>query len=225
MEQLPSSMQMCFLALFNSVNELAYDILKEQDINILPFLRKSWIELLKTYLVDAKWYYEADKYTPSFKEFLDHGWVSIGGPLVIKLFYICTMNPIRKDDLELLEQNPPLIQWPSLIGRLADDLGTSPDEMKRGDAPKSIQCYMTETKQSEENARDYMNELIGQTWKKMNKEVLMDNTTSFSKDFVRIAMNFARGAQCMYQYGDWYGKPDGETKRRILSVLFESIPL
>ncbi|WMV19695.1 hypothetical protein MTR67_013080 [Solanum verrucosum] len=174
-----------FLALFNSVNELAYDILKEQDINILPFLRKSCIELFKTYLVDAKWYYEYDKYTPSFKEFLDHGWVSIGGPLVIKLFYICTMNPIKKDDLELLEQNPPLIQLPSLIGRLEDDLGTSQDEIKRGDAPKSIQCYMMETKNSEENVRDYMKELIRQTWKKMNK-VVMDNTTSFSKDFVRI---------------------------------------
>ncbi|KAK4734057.1 hypothetical protein R3W88_008318 [Solanum pinnatisectum] len=177
-------------------------------------------ELCKTYLVDAKWYYEYDnKYTPSFKEFLNHGWVSIGGRFVIKLFYICTMNLIKKDDLELLEQNPPLIQWPSLIGRLEDDLGTSQDEIKRGDAPKSIQFYMMETKSSEENARDYMKELIGQTWKKMNKEVLMDNTTSFSKDFVRIAMNFARGAQCMYQYGDWYGKPDGETKRSILFLF------
>ncbi|KAG5616034.1 hypothetical protein H5410_015858 [Solanum commersonii] len=166
-----------FLALFNSVNELAYDILKEQDINILPYLRKSCIELFKTYLVDAKWYYEYDKYTPSFKE---HGWVSIGGPLVIKFFYICTMNPIKKDDLELLEQNLPLIQLPSLIGRLEDDLGTS-----QGDAPKSIQCYMMETKNSEENVRDYIKELIGQTWKKMNK-VVMDNTTSLSKDFVRI---------------------------------------
>ncbi|KAH0761372.1 hypothetical protein KY290_017445 [Solanum tuberosum] len=190
-------LQAIYLDELKQLSSLAYDILKEQAINILSFLRKSWIELFKTYLMDAKWYYEYDnKYTPSFKEFLDHGWVSIGGPLVIKLFYICTMNnPIKKDDLELLEQNPPLIQLPSLIGRLEDDLATSPDEIKRGDAPKSIQCYMMETKSSEENARDYMKELIGQTWKKMNKEVVMDNTTSFSKDFVRIAMNFARGAQ------------------------------
>ncbi|XP_059281233.1 terpene synthase 10-like [Lycium ferocissimum] len=223
MEQLPSSIKMCFLALFNSINELAYDILKEQNTNILPYLRKSWIELCKTYLVDAKWYY--DQHTPSFHEFLDHAWVSISGPLLIKHAYICTMDPIKKDDLDLLEQNSPLVQWPSLIGRLADDLATSPDEIERGDAPKSIQCYMMETGNSEENARVYLRDLIGQTWKKMNKEVLMDRTTSFSKDFVRTAMNFARISQYMYQYGDGYGRPDGETKRRILSLFFEPIPL
>ncbi|KAJ8531273.1 hypothetical protein K7X08_026707 [Anisodus acutangulus] len=223
MEQLPSSIKMCFLALFNSINELAYDILKEQNINILPYLRKSWIELCKTYLVDTKWYY--DQHTPNFHEFLDHAWVSISGPLLIKHAYICTMDPIKKDDLELLEKNPPLVQWPSLIGRLADDLSTSPDEIERGDAPKSIQCYMMETGNSEENARNYVKELIGQTWKKMNKEVLMNRTTTFSKDFARIAMNFARISQCMYQYGDGYGRPDGETKRRILSLFFEPIPL
>ncbi|KAK4340872.1 hypothetical protein RND71_039373 [Anisodus tanguticus] len=223
MEQLPSSIKMCFLALFNLINELAYDILKEQNINILPYLRKSWIELCKTYLVDTKWYY--DQHTPNFHEFLDHAWVSISGPLLIKHAYICTMDPIKKDDLELLEKNPPLVQWPSLIGRLADDLATSPDEIERGDAPKSIQCYMMETGNSEENARNYVKELIGQTWKKMNKEVLMNRTTTFSKDFARIAMNFARISQCMYQYGDGYGRPDGETKRRILSLFFEPIPL
>ncbi|KAK6135480.1 hypothetical protein DH2020_030782 [Rehmannia glutinosa] len=32
-----------------------------------------------------------------------------------------------------------------MILRLANDLGTSPDEMERGDVPKSIQCYMNDT--------------------------------------------------------------------------------
>ncbi|XP_060200666.1 terpene synthase 10-like [Lycium barbarum] len=239
MEQLPSSIKMCFLALFNSINELAYDILKEQNINILPYFRKSWIDFVKLI-----WWMQI------FGPCLGFNFWSLFNKACLHLYH----GSYKINDLDLLEQNPPLVQWPSLIGRLADVLATSPvikillfsmifffydhwsmnllflvwlfkDEIERGDAPKSIQCYMMETGNSEENVRGYLRDLIGQTWKQMNKEVLMDRTTSFSKDFVRTAMNFARISQCMYQYGDGYGRPDGETKRRILSLFFEPIPL
>ena len=46
MDQLPEYMKICFLALFNSSNEIAYDILKEKGYNIIPHLRKTvrfWI--------------------------------------------------------------------------------------------------------------------------------------------------------------------------------------
>ncbi|XP_075488639.1 (-)-alpha-terpineol synthase-like isoform X2 [Primulina tabacum] len=40
MDQLPNYMQMCYLALNNSVNEAAYHVLKEQGLVIIPYLRK-----------------------------------------------------------------------------------------------------------------------------------------------------------------------------------------
>lgn len=39
-------MQVCFIALDNFVNETAYDVLKEQGFNIIPYLRKSVITKL-----------------------------------------------------------------------------------------------------------------------------------------------------------------------------------
>ena len=41
MDWLPDYMKICFLALFNSVNEMAYDILKYQGVDILPYLKKA----------------------------------------------------------------------------------------------------------------------------------------------------------------------------------------
>ena len=38
---LPGYMKLCFLALYNTVNEMAYDTLKEQGHNILPYLTKA----------------------------------------------------------------------------------------------------------------------------------------------------------------------------------------
>nr|QJF54219.1 terpene synthase 38 [Nicotiana attenuata] len=220
-ERLPDYMKICFLALFNSMNELAYDILKEQGFSIISHIRKQWANLCKAYLLEVKWY--QSRYTPSLNEFLRNAWITNTGPVLIMHAYFCITNPIKEEELECLKNYPAIIQSPSLILRLANDLATSPDEIKKGDYLKSIHCYMHESGRSEENARNYIKQLIDQTWKKMNKDILRDS--SFSKDFRTTAMNLARIAQCMYQHGDGFGIPDYETKDRIRSLFFEPIPL
>ncbi|KAH7855448.1 hypothetical protein Vadar_024992 [Vaccinium darrowii] len=97
------------------------------------------------------------------------------------------------------------------------------DEMKRGDNPKSIQCYMYETGASEEDARKYIKYLIGETWKKMNEDRFKD--CPFSQTLVEVAMNFARMYLSMYQYGDGHATQGRETKDRVLSLLINPIPL
>ncbi|KAJ6761465.1 TERPENE SYNTHASE 10-LIKE [Salix koriyanagi] len=120
-----------------------------------------------------------------------------------------------------MEEYPDIIRWSSMILRVADDLGTSSDELKRGDVSKSIQCYMYETKVSEEKARDHIKNLIGNTWKKINDYRYANPRTS--QTFIGVAMNLARMAQCMYQYGDGHGVGDLETKDRVKSILIEPL--
>nr|GMD85162.1 terpene synthase 10-like [Ipomoea batatas] len=223
LEGLPNYLKICFLALFNYVNEVVYDILQQQDFNILPYIQKVWSDLCKTYLVEAKWF--KDGVRPRLKEFLENALVSVGGPLLIVQAYISIAKPINKEHLhQLLREDHP-IRFPSIICRLSDDLGTSTDELERGDTPKSIQCYMHEAGCSEEDARKYIRKMMETTWKKMNKHILSLTDSNFSKDFIRTALNFARISQCMYQYGDGYGRPQGITKDRITSLFFHPIPL
>ena len=99
----------------------------------------------------------------------------------------------------------------------------SQGELKRGDAPKSIQCYMHETGASEDDARKYIGFLIDETWKKMNEDRNLNSP--FPQTFIGVAMNVARMAQCMYQYGDGYGVQDRETKDRIMTLFIEPISL
>ncbi|THG03759.1 hypothetical protein TEA_021353 [Camellia sinensis var. sinensis] len=138
MEQLPDYMKICFLALFNSINEMAYDALKEQGLHIISHLKKV-------------------------------------------------------------------------------------DELQRGDVSKSIQCYMHETGAPENDAREHMKYLIGETWKKMNEDGAANSL--FTKTFIGNAMNLARMAQCMYQCGDGYGARGKETKYRVLSLVVNPVPL
>ncbi|KAL3504240.1 hypothetical protein ACH5RR_034081 [Cinchona calisaya] len=171
--QLPDYMKLCYLALYNCVNEMAYNALKEQGVKVIPYLRKT--------------------------------------------------NPIKEADLEYLETRPNIAQNTALIVRFADDLGTSREEIQRGDVPKSIQCYMKQTGASEENARQYIKFLMSETCKQMNKDCL--SSSPFSPTFIGITMNIARIAQCIYEHGDGHGHQNAETRQRILALLFDPIRL
>ncbi|XP_031270973.1 terpene synthase 10-like [Pistacia vera] len=220
MEQLPQYMKICFLALYNAINEMGFDALKEQGVNIIPYLTKAWADICKCYLLEAKWYHS--EYIPFLAEYIDNAWISISAPVILVHAYFFVTNPITNEALESLEEYSNIIRWSAIILRLADDLGTSSDELKRGDVAKSIQCYMHETGASEEDAREHIQEMITEIWMKMNRERL-ENPHLSNTTFIEIAMNLARMAQCMYQHGDGHGIQDRETKDRVLSLLVNPI--
>ncbi|KAM7530147.1 hypothetical protein LguiB_033557 [Lonicera macranthoides] len=226
MEQLPDYMKICFLALYNSTNEMVYDTLVEQGVYIISYLKKVWADLCKSYLLEAKWYYSG--YTPTLEEYMDNAWISISAPVILVHAHFFVTNPLTADSLECLKKYPDIIRWPSVILRLTNDLGTSIDELKRGDNPKSIQCYMHETGASEDEAREHIKYLISETWKKINEEVHNQHQvldSPFNKVFNGIAVNLARMAQCIYQHGDGHGIEDQETKDRVLALVIDPINL
>nr|POE94079.1 putative terpene synthase 12 [Quercus suber] len=74
-KNLPNSMKLSFLALYNTVNEMAYDNLKENEEDSLPFLTKAWADMLKAFLQEAKWSYNKDM--PTFRDYLDNAWAEL----------------------------------------------------------------------------------------------------------------------------------------------------
>ncbi|PIM99294.1 Exo-alpha-bergamotene synthase [Handroanthus impetiginosus] len=218
LDRLPEYMQICFLALFNFTNELAYDILRDQSLNIILNLRNLWAELCRAYHLEAKWYHGG--YFPSTNEYLNIAWISSAGPAVLGHIYFTIAHPINKKELQNLEQYPGVIHWPSMVLRLMDDLGTTTDEMKKGDVPKSIQCYMRDTGCSEEDARKYVKHLNDMALNRMNKDILIENPL---RSLGAIAMNVARMCLCFYQHGDGHGSPYCETKKNLVSLIVKPI--
>nr|ABI20515.1 cinenol synthase [Salvia rosmarinus] len=218
MNQLPPYMQICYLAVFNFVNETAYDTLKEKGFNSVPFLRKAWVDLVESYLIEADWYYNGHK--PSLEEYIENAWISIGGiPILSHLFFQLT-DSIEEEAVESMHKYHDIVRASCTILRLPDDLGTSLDEVERGDVPKSVQCYMNEKNASEEEAREHVRSLIEQTWKTMNKEMMM---SPFSKYFVEAAANLGRMAQCIYQHErDGFGMQHSLVNKMLRGLLFDS---
>ncbi|KAJ1375497.1 Terpenoid cyclases/protein prenyltransferase alpha-alpha toroid [Sesbania bispinosa] len=218
---LPDYMKICFLALYNTVNEFAYDALKEQGHDILPQLTKAWSVMLKAWLQEARW--SRGKHLPKFDDYFKNAVVSVSGIVILVHTYFLLNHNITKEALESLDNCHALLQRPSTIFRLCNDLGTSMAELQRGEAASSIMCYMHENGVSEEGANEYIQSLLNQTWKKMNKDRVTHSP--FPKPFVETAINLARIAQCTYQYGDGHGAPDTASKNRIRSLILEPIVL
>ncbi|XP_020100943.1 terpene synthase 10-like [Ananas comosus] len=219
-KQLPEYMKVCFLALFNTTNNTAYETMREKGLNILPYLKRAWTDLCKAYLVEAKWYNK--NYIPTLEEYLQNGWLSISGHVILSYAY-CLVPDLTQHDLDLFQNYPEIMQWSSMLLRLYNDLGTSKPEHQRGDVAKSIHCCMHHEGITEAAARERIKELIYDCWKKLNGARQMDST--FNENFADIAMNVPRAAHSFYFHGDGYGSPEGETKDRIISLLIDPVQI
>ncbi|CAI9759953.1 unnamed protein product [Fraxinus pennsylvanica] len=214
LQHLPGCMKICFLALYNTVNSIAYDVLKDQGQVILPQLTKVWADLCKLFLKEAQWSHS--KHIPTFDEYLSMGWLSSSGPLLLVHAYFLMEKNITNEAIECLNCYPALLRYPSTIFRLSNDLSSSKAEIERGETTNAISCYIHENGVSEEVAREYIRSMIDENWKMMNKELVSNSI--FSKSFIEIAINLARIAQCHYQYGNAHSDPNDITRNRVLSI-------
>ncbi|XP_057812515.1 terpineol synthase, chloroplastic-like [Salvia miltiorrhiza] len=219
LDQLPNYMQICYLALDSFINEMAYHVLKEQGILIIQDLRKFWADLCAAYAKEAEWYHTG--YKPTMEEYIDVAWLSISAHLILAHVFFLISNPIEKEAAESLRNYDDVIRNSAMVLRLADDLGTSPFEMQRGDVPKAVECYMNETGASIEAAREHVMGMLRETWMKTNEERF--KASPFSQDFIRSAADLGRQAQYMYQHGDGHGISNPQMKERISTLIFQPI--
>ncbi|PIN20465.1 1,8-cineole synthase [Handroanthus impetiginosus] len=169
---------------------------------------------------EAKWYYEG--YKPTLREYVENGWISTSAPVILGHAFFLVANSLEKEAIQRLFKYHNMIRLAGVILRLANDLGTSVDEMERGDVLTSVQCYMNQTSGSEEEAREYVRFLIGEPLKDLNKERVADSP--FPYDFIRSAVNLGRTAQYLYHHGDEHvHQKSPKIKDDLRSLLFEPI--
>ncbi|XP_073525768.1 uncharacterized protein [Phyllobates terribilis] len=219
--QLPEFMKMCFSLLSDTTNEIAREILKETGFcGALPFLQKVWADFCKSMLTEARRYNE--RFTPTLEEYLNTGWVSSSGPLLSMVILLFGRDEVLTvENLNVrLEDMHDLVYCTSLIIRLCNDVATTAAELKRGDSPSSILCYMREVGVTEEEARIKIKKIILTTWNKINMELLKESSTVQLNVKIQI-VNTARVAHCFYHTGDGFGDQDGDIKNQIKNMLIE----
>ncbi|KAG2331807.1 hypothetical protein Bca52824_002987 [Brassica carinata] len=227
LNELPEYMRLCFLVVYNEVNSIGCDILRNKNINVIPFLKKSWADVSNAFLVEAIWYKRGHK--PNMEEYMQNAWKSIAVPTILIHFYCVFSDQLSIQVLETLSEHlQNVVRCSAFVVRLANDryINFFQDELARGDVLKSVQCYMNETGASEEKARVHVRQIINDMWDEMNYEKMKSRSSLIPQDFVESVMNLARMSQCMYQYGDGHGSPEkAKIVDRVMSLLFNPILL
>ncbi|RWR97874.1 S-+-linalool synthase [Cinnamomum micranthum f. kanehirae] len=218
-DQLPRYMKICFMALYNLTNEIAFMVLKEHGWNPIDSLRKSWTDLCNAFLVESKWF--ASGHLPKADEYLRNGVTSSGVHVVLVHIFFLVGHGITRKGIDSVDNIPGLITFPATILRLWDDLGSAKDENQEGYDGSYVDCYMKEHGTSLESARQHVRQMISNAWKGLNKECLSPNP--FSQSFVNASLNTARMVQVMYSYDKDQRLPVLE--EFISTLLKESIPL
>nr|WHU05658.1 terpene synthase TPS11 [Freesia refracta] len=218
-ENLPECMRICFEAISSTCNEMAHKIQRLDGWEILAHLKKMWADLCKSFLLEAKWNHT--KYIPTFDEYLNNGWISVSGPLILFHVEVLLRQEQAKATLKVFENCQRLVKLSSTIFRLCNDLATSSAELERDEGPTSIQCYMNEVGVSEVVAREHISNVISNTWKEMNREFVV--CSSSSRPFLNACISLARMTICLYQYRDGFGIPNQEIKEYIMSLLIKPI--
>ncbi|KAL4193783.1 hypothetical protein AMTRI_Chr06g178600 [Amborella trichopoda] len=199
MEELPEYMKICYLALYNTINQMAIEILNDYGRNVVMHLKKRWSDLCHAYLVEAQWVRRG--YVPTLDEYLRTSAIT-GGTYMALFHSLCLVgDKVTRESNETIDQNPNIVWCSAVILRLWDDLGTSKDEKERGDVSSSIEYYMRNNgKCTEDQARENIRSCISDTWKELNWHYLQ--SSPFSKSFSKAALNLSRMAQVIYQHGD-----------------------
>ncbi|OMP11737.1 hypothetical protein COLO4_03709 [Corchorus olitorius] len=222
-KDLPEYMKVCYLAMYNHVNEMVQDALEDLGLDILPYVKDQWVSYVRSLHVEAGWFHGG--YKPTLNEYFKNGWISIGIAVGLAYAFFGVMEEYSSKEilpLEFLENwsDSELFYWPSLLTRLWDDLKTSKLEMERGDTAKSIQCYMIQEGVCEEEARNYIKGLTNDSWKKLNKFIAQ---TCLPSGFADTALKMTRCVHRMYHYGDWFGIQSEANKDCVNSSLFNPI--
>ncbi|KAK4437358.1 putative terpene synthase 11 [Sesamum alatum] len=198
-EGLPEYMKICYMALFNTTNEIAYKVLKDQGRNVLPFLAKTWIETIEAFMSEAQWFSNGS-IPINVEDYLENGVTTSGAYMALVHAFLLMGQGLTPQNIKLMSKPyPKLFSNSGRILRLWDDLGTAKEEEARGDNASMMTLLMKEKNMgSGFEAGEHMMQLIPSLWKDLNMELLSSNTLPLT--LIRACFNMSRTAQLMYQH-------------------------
>ncbi|KAL3649483.1 hypothetical protein CASFOL_005886 [Castilleja foliolosa] len=171
-EKLPGYMRTCFMAVYDTTDEISRVVSQEHGSNPIEFLKKEWKSLFNAFLEEAKWFASGE--LPKAKEYLKNGVISSGVVMVLAHLFFVMGNCLTKEtQIQLNDHSQGITYSVAKILRLLDDLGSTQDEVQKGYDGSYIECYMKEhDEQSLEDAHQHVMNMVSDAWGNLKQALL-----------------------------------------------------
>ncbi|KOM43866.1 hypothetical protein LR48_Vigan05g147100, partial [Vigna angularis] len=194
-ESLPQSMKVIFEAIIELCEEVEELTTESGNSNfVVPHFRQAICNLVKGYLVEAKWCDEG--YIPTYDEYKINGMLTSCCPIFATTF-VGLADFATKDVLDWILSNPDILRAASVIARVLDDMASHRFEQERVHVASAVECCMKQYSISEGEAYNLIHKDVEDCWKVINEECLKSN------DIPKIALdciaNYARMAELSYE--------------------------
>ncbi|KAK9068921.1 hypothetical protein SSX86_013037 [Deinandra increscens subsp. villosa] len=216
-QHLPYYIKSSFRALYDTTNEIACRVSEKHGFNPIKSLQRAWGRLCEAFLMEAKWL--SSGHIPNTEEYLKTGEVSSGVHVFLVHMFFLLGDGAIEEHASLIDDNYNIVSSVSKILRLSDDLeGEQDNQNQHGRDGSYVKCFLMEHEYSSTKiARDYVIEIISDTWKCLNKECLSPNP--FSDNFLKGAINLARLVPSMYRYNHNNNNSFDQIEEYIKSIL------
>ncbi|KAH9317858.1 hypothetical protein KI387_019627 [Taxus chinensis] len=219
--RMPEEMKICFVGLYQTVNEIAEQGRKTQGRDVLPYLRNLWETQLASYTKEAKWV--QDKYVPSFEEYMENGKVSVGLATIVLTSALFTGEILSDEVLSKMGYESKFLQLMVSTGRLVIDTKTHQEKRGRG-VPSAIQCYMKDHPQTtEKETLDHIYSSMQSALLEINWELV--NNRQMPESCRKLVFNAARALQLFYMERDGFTLAHLEMRELVQKCLFEPVAM
>nr|AXB27405.1 E-beta-Farnesene synthase 2 [Tanacetum cinerariifolium] len=200
LDMLPEYMKLIYQELVNLHVDMEESLEKEGKSYQINYVKEMAKELVRNYLVEARWLKEG--YMPTLEEYMSVSMVTGTYGLMIARSYVGRGDIVTEDTFKWVSSYPPIIKASCVIVRLMDDIVSHEEEQERGHVASSIECYSKESGASEEEACEYISRKVEDAWKVINRESLRPTAVPFP--LLMPAINLARMCEVLYSVNDGF---------------------
>eukprot|EP00253_Pinus_taeda_P034637 PITA_34637 len=122
LDRMPEHINICFLGLYNLVNEIAEEGHKRQGHDVLGYIRNLWEIQLEAFTREAEW--SEAKYVPSFHEYIETASISISLATIVLISVLFIGEVLTDHMLSQIDYRSKFAYLMGLTSRLINDIKT-----------------------------------------------------------------------------------------------------
>ncbi|GLJ48438.1 hypothetical protein SUGI_1022410 [Cryptomeria japonica] len=216
---MPQEMKICFLSMYNTINEITQEGSKRQGHDVFPHIRNLMEAQVASLNIKAKWVQE--KYVPSLDEYIDNSKISMGLGTIVLASMLFTGDFLSSKVFSKICHGSKFLHLVTLTGRLIYDSKTYEEKKIQGKV-SAIHCFIKDhPRKSKEEALNHIDIVMQNALLELNWELV--NNNDMPKSCRKLVFNTTRAMQLFFMEKDGFTLSQLEMQENINKCLLQPV--